>query len=333
MYYLNKIETLKDIFGTQDVFLETDCLIAGDRRYPIVNDVIILASQEQRAVSVKKSPALESFYHKKNENKEFAEDIQFTFGEEWKTYDKILPEHEKEFTQYFDLVDLKSLQNARVCDLGCGMGRWSYFLRNNCREIILVDFSDSIFTARKNLAGSDNCLFFMCDLKKLPFRNDFCDFLFSLGVLHHLPTNCIDEVGNLKKFAKVLLIFLYYSLDNRSVHFRVILGLVTFVRKIISKIRSSIFRKMFSVAVTFVVYIPLIFLGRILKPFKLSSHVPIYDFYNDKSAKRIEQDVYDRFFTRIEQRVSRKEILTLKASFSEILISNNLPYWHFLCRR
>ena len=39
-------------------------------------------------------------------------------------------------------VDIEKLQEKRVSDLGCGNGRWSYFLKDKCREIILVDFSD-----------------------------------------------------------------------------------------------------------------------------------------------------------------------------------------------
>ncbi len=39
-------------------------------------------------------------------DQEIAEDIQFTFGEEWQEFSEIMPEHEKEFTQYFDLINL-----------------------------------------------------------------------------------------------------------------------------------------------------------------------------------------------------------------------------------
>src|SRR5262249_45959001 len=156
--------------------------------------------------------------------------------------------------------------------------------------------------------SSRNCLFFMADIKDLPFANDSFDFLFSLGVLHHLPSPCLDEVRGLKKLAPKLLIFLYYGLDNRPFYFRWILSLVTAARLVLSKIRNTFFRKTFSWLVTLFVYKPLVLLGMLLKPFKLSSHVPLYDFYHDKGLARIEQDVYDRFFTRIEQRVTRQEI-------------------------
>jgi ubiquinone/menaquinone biosynthesis C-methylase UbiE len=110
------------------------------------------------------------------------------------------------------------------------MGRWSFFAKDHCREIMLVDFSDAIFMARKNLADADNALFFMCDLKRLPFRDGFADFLFCLGVLHHLPTPCLDEVRALRRAAPKLLIFLYYALANRPWYFGVLVKIVTAVR-------------------------------------------------------------------------------------------------------
>ncbi|MBM2828383.1 MAG: Mg-protoporphyrin methyl transferase, partial [Actinobacteria bacterium] len=61
------------------------------------------------------------------------EDIQHTFGEEWQRFPELLPEHREEFLQYFDLVDIGGLAGKRVCDLGCGIGRWSHFLKGACR--------------------------------------------------------------------------------------------------------------------------------------------------------------------------------------------------------
>lgn len=320
------------MFGAQDAVFSNGFLIVNGRKYPVIDDVIILCEPGEYTEFVK-SRLADSARRRGDEVSPIARDIQATFGEEWKKYGSILPEHEKEFAQYFDLVRLNDLKEKRCCDLGCGMGRWSYYLSGFVKEIILVDFSDAIFVARRNLLKNGNCLFFMGDLKDLPFKTNFADFIFSLGVLHHLPTPCLEEVRELKRFAPDLLIFLYYALDNRPLYFRAVLKAVTALRGILWRIKNRVFRKIFSVTGTYAIYIPLVVLGRVLRPFGLSSAVPLYDFYKDKSSARIEQDVYDRFFTRIEQRVTKKEILSLKDSFSSVIISENLPYWHFLCRR
>ena len=61
------------------------------------------------------------------------------------------PSIEREFEEYFDIVDVKKeLQDRGSAIFGCGMGRWSLMLQTKCkcREMMLVDFSESIFVAR-----------------------------------------------------------------------------------------------------------------------------------------------------------------------------------------
>lgn len=332
MYYKDKLETLRDVFGSNDVNLNTECLIVDGCTYPIVDDVIILLGPEQYPESLKSRMTKAGTQGNKSDI-DFAKDIQFTFGEEWKKFSEILPEHKHEFTQYFDLVDLSGLKNYRICDLGCGIGRWSSFLKDKCRELILVDFSEAIFVARRNLADTNNALFFMGDIKKLPFRKDFTDLLFCIGVLHHLPAPALSEVRALKKYASRLLIYLYYSLDNRPFYFRFLLSSVTKIRLLAAHIKNPTLRDILCFSGALGIYLPLVWLGSLLKPLGLSQYVPLYEGYHGKGLERIRQDVYDRFFTRIEQRVSKKEIMELEDAFKKITVSDQLPYWHFLCER
>lgn len=331
-YYSDKLASLCDIFDGAALKLEQDWLHVGGCRYPIVDDVIVLLDTEQYPPALRRRLGVLSG-GEAPPSSTFAEDIQLTFGDEWQMFPEILPEHESEFSQYFDLIELGNLRDLRVCDLGCGIGRWSHFLKDKCRELVLVDFSEAIFVARKNLRDCPQALFFMGDLKRLPFRYGFADFLFSLGVLHHLPCDALQEVRNLKPYAANILIYLYYALDNRPAYFRGLLALVTAVRLVAARIRSPGFRSAFTMLGACFVYLPLVWLGRLLEPFGLSRHVPLYEGYKGKTLGRIRQDVYDRFFTRIEQRFSRKQIATLKDTFSEVTISERWPYWHFLCKK
>jgi SAM-dependent methyltransferase len=332
MYYSNKLNILRDIFGAENIKVEKECLAVNDKIYPIIDDVIILLEPAQYPESLSKKIKVDKSIIPSSD-REFAEDIQFTFGEEWREFSEIMPEHEKEFTQYFDLINLSDLKNKRICDLGCGIGRWGVFLKDQCKELILVDFSEAIFVARHNLNDADNVLYFMGDLRRLPFRDDFVSFLFSLGVLHHLPDSAIEEVRYLKKYASQILIYLYYALDNRPLYFRVLSMFATMLRLRTAPVRNSRFRNLFSWAGVLFIYCPFVILGSILRPLGMSHLIPLYESYHDKSLKRIRQDVYDRFFTRIEQRFTREEIMTLKDTFSNVIVSNQLPYWHFLLKR
>jgi hypothetical protein len=137
-YYNDKRASLADIFGVDDVELLPNSLRVSGREYPIIEDVIVLGDPAdytpfvERQLGISRGARLHS--------EPFSEEVQYSFGEEWKSYGDITSDHARTFGKYFDLIDLPSLSGQRACDLGCGSGRWSYFLTEACREIVLVDF-------------------------------------------------------------------------------------------------------------------------------------------------------------------------------------------------
>jgi len=330
MYYENKLVALQRIFGSKDLSLEGTVLRVAGRRYPIIDDVIVLLDTSQYTPYV--ISRLGAVPAGGDARPSFAEDIQFTFGAEWQKFGQVMFEHKEEFEQYFDLVD-DNLLSGCVCDLGCGIGRWSYFIADKCREAVLIDFSDAIFVARRNLKNADNALFFMADLTSLPFASGFADFIFCLGVLHHLPVPALEQVRKLGKYADSLLIYLYYALDNRPWYFRMLLPPITVARSLLSRIRSHMFRSLFSWLGAVLIYRPLVLVGGLCKKLGINMHIPLAEGYAGKGIERIRQDVYDRFFTRIEQRVSKSEIMKLRDTYRTITVSDNIPYWHFLCKK
>lgn len=328
-YYANKTSVLADLFGARNVDVRNDCIVVDGRSFPVIDDVIVVL--EPNSYTPRVSRALRTVPSTIDTNPGFAPDIQRTFGDEWNVYREILPEHAQEFRQYTDLIDVATLADATVCDLGCGSGRWSYFLRDACRQLVLVDFSDAIFAARENLRDCPSAVFLMADLTDLPCRDGFADLVICLGVLHHLPSPALDCVRRLRRYAPRLLIYLYYALDNRPPHFRVALRLVTGMRRLTTRVRRPARRSAISWAATVIIYFPLVALGNTADRLRLGDLVPLHGTYRGKSLRRIQQDAYDRFFTRIEQRVTRRSILELRDTFATVTISPDLPYWHFLC--
>jgi ubiquinone/menaquinone biosynthesis C-methylase UbiE len=332
-YYQDKIGALRDIFGVADLELVEGALVVGKQRYPIVNDVIVLLDPVQYPSSVR--ALLGGNAKTAAATADFAEDIQHHYGKFWSEWSRVLPYQEREFSEYFDLVDLSTLNGKRVADFGCGMGRWSWMLARGCKpkELVLIDFSDAIFTARRLMAQSTNALFFMGDLTRLPFRDDFADFIMSLGVLHHLPVDCLQVVRNLKRFAPRLLIYLYYALDNKPFYNRWLLRCYTPFRKILCRVRSQPIRVAFSWAGLGLLYLPFIAIGYVLKPIGLSKYVPLFEEHHWAGLEGMRHSVYDRFFTRIEQRVSRAQIRSLEDTYSRVILAEGQAYYHFLCER
>ena len=331
-YYRHRA-LLADVFRDDALEVTEEHIRAHGVTYPIIDEVIVLLPPElwpetlrHRAAAVQGAPSASARPYE-------ARGIQATFGAEWRTFPSILPEHEREFFEYFDLIDLHSLSAMRAADLGCGIGRWSYFLAPHCREVLLVDFSEAIFVAQRNCAHCENALFFLGDVRSLPFRDDFADLIFSIGVLHHLPVPCLSEVVRLRRFAPRLLIYLYYALDNRPAYFRVIWRAADLLRRMLCKLRHEPTRRLAAWALTLTLYVPFVALGRMISALGCRVPVPLYEAHRNDSLTRICQDCYDRFFTGIEQRVSRRDIQGLGRAFTSIAVSPHAPYWHFLCTR
>lgn len=333
MYYDDddKVELLRDVFGAREVRVDPEGIHVDGTFFPVVDDVIVVLDADRLPPAVRSRVA--EHRRRPGAAAPFAADIQRTFGEEWKAHPQVRPEHKLELEAYFDLLSMDDLKGQRVADLGCGMGRWSYFLAQHCREVVLVDYSESIFVARRNLRHADNAIFVMADVLDLPFRDDAFDFVLCVGVLHHLPTDARAAVRDLRRLAPRHLVYLYYALDNRPAYFRWLLAVVTAVRMLLSRLKSPRARVAVSWLLAVVIYAPIAQLGRVLLPLGVDRFVPMVDSYAGKSVSRLRQEAYDRFFTRIEQRFTRQQIEALADSSGLLRVSDHHPYWHFLWER
>lgn len=325
-YYDDKRAVLARLFGTDDIEIATTSIRVATTTYPIVNDVIVVLPEPIR-------PGANSVERSAEPVPPIAFDVQHTFGQEWSRFDKVLPEQQREFEQYFDIVDMKRLTGATVCDLGAGMGRWSSFIAPHCETVVLVDFSDAIHVARENLRSNAAAVFVMGDIANLPFADDCCDFAMCLGVLHTLPGDPIAAVRGMHRLSPDLLVYLMHALDNKPAYFRTILSGVSLVRVRLARLRNERARRFITALIAYTVYWPLIGVGRLGKAVHLDRYLPLAGANENKTTEGVKQVVYDRFFTPIEQRVTAHEILELKDLFSEVTLADSPPYWHFLCHR
>jgi SAM-dependent methyltransferase/uncharacterized protein YbaR (Trm112 family) len=159
---------------------------------------------------------------------------QRSFGFEWQRFSMMRPEWEQNFWSYMAPKQPEFLRGKRILDAGCGMGRHLYHASCHGSEVIGIDFSCAVDAARRNTADLPNAHVVQADLMSLPFRKETFDFIYSLGVLHHLP----DPAGVFHCLLDYLRpggetrIYVYWDLAKASWWKRTLLAAVTTLRRL-----------------------------------------------------------------------------------------------------
>jgi len=131
----------------------------------------------------------------KQYNKSRTADI---FGYEWKEFDKLYDVYENQFKEWTYPISKKFFKGKFILDAGCGTGRHIFYSRKyGCKEIIGVDLSEAVEVAYKNNLA-ENVHIIHADILDLPFKEGIFDFIYSIGVLHHLPEPKKGFLGLLK---------------------------------------------------------------------------------------------------------------------------------------
>jgi len=264
-----------------------------------------------------------------------------SFGEEWtkfSSFDK--DEIERMGNEYFDLLAATSVnKDSYVLDVGCGTGRWSYYLSPKVKFVEAIDPSDAVFSAVQLTSGKPNIRVTKAGVSSIPFDDATFDFIFSLGVLHHIPdtTGAIKRIFQKLKPGGYFLVYLYYNLDNRGKTYKIIFQLSNMIRKMISKMPKGL-KHFLAELIAFIIYMPFVFLARFFKilfPKKnFYKKIPL-SYYHNKSLTIIRNDALDRFGTPLEKRFSRVEIENMlrEAGFTNIVFSEGTPFWHCIAQK
>ncbi|MEX0764829.1 MAG: methyltransferase domain-containing protein [Nitrosopumilaceae archaeon] len=119
------------------------------------------------------------------------------FSSKWKRYNKSY--HDRKWFDlqqewFFDRFGWKNLTNfskflrarRKILDAGTGIGNSAkLFSSNQKSQVFAIDASDSIDFAYKKYGKIPNIHFLQADLRRLPFKKGFFDFICSDQVLHH----------------------------------------------------------------------------------------------------------------------------------------------------
>jgi ubiquinone/menaquinone biosynthesis C-methylase UbiE len=241
------------------------------------------------------------------------ENVVAGFGDEWSRFDQsTLDEAElrEMFDNYFNIFPWADLPDAAEgFDLGCGSGRWAKLVAPRVGKLHLIDPSEALEVARRNLQGMDNCEFYRAGVDAIPLPDESCDFGYSLGVLHHIPDteagirSCVAKLKNGAPF----LLYLYYRFDNKPAWFRAVWRVSNAGRVVVSRMPHAV-RNMISEVLAGTVYFPLARGAKLLEKAGMNvANLPLSQYRNN-SFYTMRTDARDRFGTQLEQRFTKAEI-------------------------
>jgi SAM-dependent methyltransferase len=264
-----------------------------------------------------------------------------SFGDEWQAFHGFEEaEIEKLGNEYFDIITPAMLNaSTTVLEVGCGSGRFLKYVSTRAGFVVGVDPSHAVFAADNLLGKNEKVVLARASANNLPFADGAFDFVYSIGVLHHIPDTaramqaCVDKV----KPGGYFFTYLYYNLDNRGFLFRSLFNVSTVVRKVVSRLPGKAKRAVCDgLAVGF--YMPFVGLSRLLRGLGVKeavrSKIPLYG-YENKSFYIIRNDALDRFGTPLEQRFTKAQIRAMMegCGLEDITFSPNIPYWHVVGRK
>jgi len=234
-----------------------------------------------------------------------------SFGFEWQRFPEMYTEWERQFLEYMKPHAPEFFRGKKVLDAGCGNGRFAYYAAKYGAEVWAIDLGPAVEVAKWNTKSFSQVHVVQADLHDPPFALESFDFIYSLGVLHHLP-DPEPAFRNLLRFLKPggdVQIYVYWKPEKQPVK-SLLLSVVTAARLLTTRLpHSAVYALAYpSAVVVFTLFVwPYRFMKRVpsLKdraedlPMKQYSHLPFRVCVNDQ---------LDRFAAPIENRYTRADV-------------------------
>ena len=257
------------------------------------------------------------------------------FGEEWIRFNQ---DHlsDREFNviynSYFSILPDGCISTeAIIADIGAGSGRFADINAAKCKELIAFEPSKAATLCKRRLETHDNASVIKSTIQNIPkgYEKMF-DLVYSLGVLHHTDSirASLEKVSTLVKPGGHILLYIYYNFENRSPFFKATWMVSNSIRLIVSRLPKEIKYIVADIIAT-LVYLPLAKISGLAEKLGFNiSNFPL-STYRKYSFKTMRTDSLDRFGTRIEKRMSKKQLQyeLSRIEFTNISFSDSVPYW------
>jgi len=282
---------------------ELHCQQCGNLSYPIVDGIPRMLSPALRR-ALAGDTATTGMDAKQVET-------ALSFAYEWHRFPEMYEEWEQQFLDYMQPHGPEFFRGKKVLDAGCGNGRFAYYASKYGADVWAIDLGSAVEVAHRNTAPL-NAQVVQADLHNPPFALESFDFIYSIGVLHHLPE---PEVAfrNLLRFLKPggeVQIYLYWKPEKRPLKALLLSG-VAGARQVTTRLPHG--------AVHFLAYpAALLAFACFVWPYRILKRVPRMDRiaeglpmkqYANFPFRVCVNDQLDRLSAPIENRYTRADVL------------------------
>jgi SAM-dependent methyltransferase len=255
-----------------------------------------------------------------------------SFGFEWQRFHELRVEWERSFRGYMQPRRPEFFRGKRVLDAGCGSGRHAYYAAKYGAEVVAVDLSDAIDVAYKNTRHIGTVYTVQADVYNLPFAQESFDFVYSIGVLHHLadPEGAFRNLLRYLKPGGEIQIYLYWSPESQPVK-KAMLSAVSAARRVTTRLPHRLLYWI-SYPLAALAHAGFVIPYRVLRSARstatLAERLPMRQ-YVDYPFQVCVNDQFDRFSAPIENRYTRAQVMAwlARAGLEQVGV---IPNWGWL---
>lgn len=110
-----------------------------------------------------------------------------SYSYQWRKFKEMLPHWEQVFLDSIRPIKPSFFRGTLGLDAGCGFGRSLYYAASYGAEVVGIDLSEAVESARQNTRNWCTVHVIQADIYHPPLRDRSLDFVYSIGVLHLLP--------------------------------------------------------------------------------------------------------------------------------------------------